>query len=61
MSDLEYHQYQGMIDNIAKCDYYLEERFKSEISDSLSDNSYFSLYHQNVRSLMGKVDDLQQE
>ena len=25
MSDLEFHQYQGMIDNIAKCDYYLED------------------------------------
>ena len=60
MSDLEFHQYQGMIDNIAKCDYYLEHKFKSEISTRLLDNSYFSLFHLNVRSLMGKLDDFQE-
>ena len=60
MPDLEFHQYQGIIDNIAKCDYYLEEKFKSEISNCLPDNSYFSVFHLNVRSLMPKLDDLQQ-
>ena len=60
MPDLEFHQYQGMIDNIGKCDYYLEDKFKREISNRLSDNSYYSLFHLNIRSLMGKLDDLQQ-
>lgn len=35
MPDLEIHQYQGIMDNIAKCGYYLEEKFKSEISNCL--------------------------
>ena len=48
MSDLGFHQYQGMIENIAKCgDYYLEDKFKSEISNRLSENSYFYLLHLN--------------
>ena len=61
MSDLGFHQYQGMIENIAKCgDYYLEDKFKSEISNRLSDNSYFYLLHLNTRSPTNKLDDLQQ-
>ena len=60
MPDLDLCLTQGIIDNIAKCDYYLEEKFKSEISNYLPDNSYFSVFHLNVRSLMPKLDDLQQ-
>lgn len=56
MSDLGF-----MIENIAKCsDYYLEDKFKSEISNLLSDNSYFQLLHLNTRSPTNKLDDLQQ-
>ena len=32
MPDLECHQYQAIIDNIPKCDYYLEEKFYFQLS-----------------------------
>ena len=43
-----------------KCEYYLEDRFRSKISNYFSDNSPFSVLHFNVRILINKLDDLQQ-
>ena len=45
---------------MTKCDYYLEDRFRSKISNYFSDNSPFSVLHFNVRGLTNKLDDLQQ-
>ena len=46
--------------DMTKCEYYLEDRFRSKISNYFSNNSPFSVLHFNVRSLINKLDDLQQ-
>ena len=45
---------------MTKCEYYLEDRFTSKISNYFSNNSPFSVVQFNVRSLINKWDDLQQ-
>lgn len=45
---------------MTKCEHYLEDSFRSKISNYFSDNSPFSVLHFNVRSLTNKLDDLQQ-
>lgn len=58
LSDL--YQNQRHNSDMTKCDYYLEDRFRSKISNYFSDNSPFSVLHFNVRGLTNKLDDLQQ-
>ena len=41
--DLSY--YNVIKNNIEKCDYYLEEKFKSEISSRFSEKSHFPLFN----------------
>ena len=48
------------INDITQCDYYDEEKFKQEISKRYQDQPHLSFLHLNIRSLMNKVDDLQQ-
>ena len=54
------YQNQRHNSDMTKCEYYLEDRFRSKISNYFSDNSPFSVLHFNVRSLTNKLDDLQQ-
>ena len=54
------YQNQRHDSDMTKCEYYLEDRFRSKISNYFSDNSPFSVLHFNVRSLTNKLDDLQQ-
>ena len=54
------YQNQRHNSDMTKCDYYLEDRFGSKISNYFSDNSPFSVLHFNVRGLTNKLDDLQQ-
>ena len=55
------YQNQRHNSDMTKCEYYLEDRCRSKISNYLSDNSpFFSVLHFNVRSLTNKLDDLQQ-
>ena len=58
-SERDFDPYDG-INNITQCDYYHEEKFKQEISKKFQDQPHFSFLHLNIRSLMNKVDDLQQ-
>ena len=51
---------QDINDNIMQCGYYDEETFKQEISKRVLDQPYLVLLHLNIRSLMNKVEDLQQ-
>ena len=67
MSSEEHHfdlgdlyQNQSHNGDMTKCEYYLEDRFRSKISNYFSDNSPFYVLHFNVRSLINKLDDLQQ-
>ena len=43
-----------------QCDYYDEEKFKHKISKRFLDQPHFSFLHLNIRSVMNKVDYLQQ-
>ena len=54
------YQNQSHNSDMTKCEYYLEDRFTSKISNYFSDNSPFSVLHFNVRSLINKLDDLHQ-
>ena len=54
------YQNQRHNSDMTKCEYYLEDRCRSKISNYFSDNSPFSVLHFNVRSLTNKLDDLQQ-
>ena len=58
-SKRDFDPYDG-INDITQCDYYDEEKFKQEISKRYQDQAHLSFLHLNIRSLMNKVDDLQQ-
>ena len=59
-SERDFDLYQNINDNMMQCDYYVEDKFKQEISKRFSDKPHFSLFHLNARSVINKIDDLQQ-
>ena len=61
MTESEDLSYYNVIKNdIEKCEYYIEDKFKSETSSRFSEKSHSSLFHLITRSLLNKVDDLHQ-
>ena len=49
-----------MNDRISECDYYLVDKFKQFALRFHTNDSNFSLLHLNIRSLLNKLDDIEQ-